>query len=374
MNTQRAGHVVLAPDKFKGSLTAAEVRGHLARGLHAVRPDLRIVDVPVADGGDGTVAAALATGAREQVARVVGPAGDLVEAAFAVRGDRAVVELASASGLILLPEDQRAPMTATSFGTGQLLREALDAGCRQVILGLGGSACTDGGAGMLQALGADLTDASGAPIGPGGAGLAALSRVDFGALDPRLAATTIVVACDVDNPLTGPTGAAATYAPQKGATSGQVRELDAALARWADLIDPAAAATPGAGAAGGVGFAALSVLSAQFRAGVDVVLDLVGLDERLPGAALVITGEGSIDEQTLYGKAPIGVTRRARAAGIPAVAVAGISTISPDLARAAGFERIYTLAQDEPDPRRSMSGAGGLVEQIAGRIATDWLV
>lgn len=363
----------MAPDKFKGSLPASEVAASVAAGLRAARPGLDVVTMPVADGGDGTVDAALAAGFDRMPVTATGPTGQPVDSAIAVRGGVAVVELAAASGLVLMA-GRRDPLGATSAGTGDLLRAALDAGCTEILLGVGGSACTDGGAGMLQALGARLMDGSGAELGRGGAALAGLATVDLAGLDPRLSGVRVVLASDVDNPLLGDYGAAAVYGPQKGATPCDVRTLDAALARWADVLNPAAASLMGAGAAGGVGYAALAVLGAEFRPGIEMVLELVGFADRLDGAALVVTGEGLLDEQTLRGKAPAGVAAAAGTAGVPVVAVCGQSQLDPGALSGSGLRGVYALTDIEPDLERCISDPGPLLRRLGERIAADWLV
>ncbi len=372
-----SGHVVVAPDKFKGSLGAAGVAAAVAGGLRAAVPGLDVREHPVADGGDGTVEAALSAGFSRREVTCTGPTGETVLAALAVRDKVAVVELAEASGLKRLEGGRLAATTATSRGTGELVRAALDLGCSQVVLGIGGSACTDGGAGMVQALGVRLLDVAGAELPPGGASLAYLDLLDLSGFDPRVADTEFVVACDVDNPLLGPHGAAAVYGPQKGASPPEVALLDAALARWAALARAAtgvdAAGVPGAGAAGGVGFAALVFLRATMRSGIEYLLDLLEVRSALPGARLVVTGEGSLDEQTLRGKAPAGVAAAARAAGVPVVVVAGRNTLPPAALRAAGIAKAYALADLEADPDRSMREPVPLLERLAGRIAADWL-
>ena len=371
------GHVVVAPDKFKGSLGAAAVALAVADGLRAAVPGIDAREHPVADGGDGTVEAAMSAGFARKEVPCTGPTGDAVTAALAVRDEIAVVELAEASGLRRLPGGRLAATTATSRGTGELIRAALDLGCRQVVLGLGGSACTDGGAGMIQALGGRLLDAAGAELALGGASLADLDRLDLSGFDPRVAGTEFVVASDVDNPLLGPYGAAAVYGPQKGASAAEVALLDAALARWAAAARAAtgvdAAGVPGAGAAGGVGFAAVVFLGAELRSGIEYLLDLLEVRSALPGARLVVTGEGSLDEQTLRGKAPAGVAAAARAAGVPAVAVAGRNTLPASVLESAGIARAYTLSEIEEDPERSMREPVPLLRCLAGRIAADWL-
>ncbi|WP_052397299.1 glycerate kinase [Streptomyces sp. NRRL F-5123] len=369
------GRVLIAADKFKGSLTAVQVAEHVAAGLRAVVPGLDVTALPVADGGDGTVDAAVAAGFTRRTVRVTGPLGEPVEASYALREGTAVVEMAEASGLRHLPPGVFAPRTATTYGTGELLRAALDAGARSIVLGVGGSATTDGGAGMLAALGARLLDAHGAPVAPGGAALAGLATADLGGLDPRLAATEVVLAGDVDNPLLGPTGAAAVYGPQKGADADDVRALDAALAHYAEVLDAAdLAAAPGAGAAGGIGFGALLALGAAFRPGIDILLDVLGFVDALEGATLVITGEGSLDEQTLHGKAPVGVARAAAARGVPVAAVCGRLAVPPAALAAAGITAAYPLSAVEPDPARSIADAGPLLERVAATLAEELLL
>ncbi|MFJ5837857.1 glycerate kinase [Streptomyces shenzhenensis] len=371
--------VLVAADKFKGSLTAVQVAERVTAGLRRVVPELEVAALPVADGGDGTVAAAVAAGFERRVARVAGPLGREVTAAFALRGDTAVVEMAEASGLQRLPAGVFAPLTASTYGSGELLRAALDAGARTIVFGVGGSATTDGGAGMLSALGARFLDADGEPVAPGGGGLAELARADLSGLDPRLAEVDLVLAGDVDNPLTGPKGAPAVYGPQKGASSDDVATLDAALAHYAKVLEAAAgpraagfAAAPGAGAAGGIGYGAL-LLGARFRPGIEVMLDVLGFAAALERATLVITGEGSLDEQTLHGKAPAGVAAAARAAGKEVVAVCGRLALSPQALDAAGIRRAYPLTAVEPDVARCIADAGPILERVATRIAYDFL-
>jgi glycerate 2-kinase len=370
--------VLVAPDKFKGSLTAPEVAAAVARGLTARRPDVEVSCLPVADGGDGTLAAALAAGYEAVPVTATGPTGEPVQTAYARLGDVAVVEMADVSGLGRLPGGRFAPRTATSRGTGEVVAAALGAGARRVVLGIGGSATTDGGAGLMQALGAQLLDADGAPVGPGGAGLERLARVDVSGVAAVLQGAEVVVACDVDNPLTGPSGAAAVYGPQKGADPDDVAFLDGCLARLADAVAEATGRDlrdePGAGAAGGVGFAALAVLGAQLRPGIDLLLDLLGFDRLVAGAELVVVGEGSLDEQSLRGKAPVGVARRARAAGVPAVvAVCGRRDLDDAALRAAGIDAAAALTDLESDPARCMAEAGPLLERLAQRIAAERL-
>lgn len=370
--------VLIAPDKFKGSLTAAEVVDHLGRGLRARRTDVEIVGVPVADGGDGTLAAAEAAGFVRVPMHANGPTGRPVATSYARRDHEAVVEMADVSGLAMLAEDELDPMRATSRGVGEVIATALDAGCRRIVVGIGGSASTDGGAGMLQALGVRILGAEGESVPPGGVGLLEGVRLDLSGLHPAVAQAELVIACDVDNPLTGPHGAAAVYGPQKGAGPGQVLELDDALTHWADLVTDTLHTdhrdVPGAGAAGGVGFGALAVLGASMRPGAELVFELVGLPEALDGADLVITGEGSLDEQTLNGKAPAAVAAEASRRGLPVVAVAGRCTLSDSSLRAAGITTAYALTDMESYEGESFEKPGALLEQIGAEIAERHLV
>ncbi|WLQ39539.1 glycerate kinase [Streptomyces laculatispora] len=369
----KTARVLVAADKFKGSLTAVQVAERVTAGLRRIAPEVRVETLPVADGGDGTVAAAVAAGFERREARVTGPLGEPVTAAYALRGTTAVVEMAEASGLQHLPEGVFAPLTATTYGSGELLLAALEAGARTLVFGVGGSATTDGGAGMLAALGARFLDADGNPVGPGGGGLAALASADLSGLDPRLAGIDLILASDVDNPLTGPKGAPEVYGRQKGATEGDIAVLDAALAHYASVLGPDHAELPGAGAAGGIGYGALVALGARFRPGIDVMLDVLGFAPALARATLVITGEGSLDEQTLHGKAPAGVAAAARAAGIEVVAVCGRLALAPEALGRAGIRRAYALTELEPDPAVCMAEAGPLLERAAQSIARDFL-
>jgi glycerate kinase len=315
--------------------------------------------------------------------RVSGPVGDPVDTAYAVRDGTAVVEMADACGLVRMPAGQLAPLTASSAGLGEVVRAALDADCATVVIGIGGSASTDGGAGMLGALGARFLDADGVDLPPGGGALARLDRVDLSRLHPALDRAELVLATDVDNPLLGPRGAAAVYGPQKGAGAADIEVLDAALARLSQVLGTAtgagsrghpAATLPGAGAAGGVGFAALAVLGASARPGIELLLELTGFLEKLPGAALVITGEGSLDRQTLAGKAPAGVAAAARAHGVPVVAVAGRCLLDRAELADAGISAAYALTDLEPDPARCMTEAEPLLERLSERVAREWLL
>lgn len=369
--------VVIAPDKFKGSLTAPQVADALEAGLLSSLPGVDIVKAPMADGGEGTLDAAVGAGFTLHYTEVTGPTGQRLQAAVAIRGAEAVVEMAAASGLAVLPEGILAPRHATSRGTGELIRFCLDAGCRRIILGVGGSASTDGGAGLLAGLGARVLDAAGAELPDGGAALAMLHRIDLFGLDSRLAEAEVILASDVDNPLLGTSGAAAVFGPQKGATDDDIPDLDAGLARFAKVLaqhtGPGAVSflnVPGAGAAGGVGYAAMAVLDAGRRPGIDVVLELAGLHDKLAGADLVITGEGSLDEQSLMGKTPIGVAQAGAGASVPVAAVCGRSGLEPDQLEAAGFCRTYTMMDLEPDVQRCITAARPLLERVGQAIGT----
>jgi glycerate kinase len=299
-----------------------------------------------------------------------------VDASWARRGSDAVVELASASGLALVPAGGPAPLTATSRGVGEVIGAALDDGCTRIVVGIGGSASTDGGAGLLRALGARVVDRDGALVPDGGAALAVASRLDLTGLHPGLREVELVVACDVDNPLTGPDGAAAVYGPQKGATPSEVELLDAALAHWADLVAEAVGRdlreVPGAGAAGGVGFALVAALGAAARPGAEIVFELTGLRREVASADLVVTGEGSLDEQTLHGKAPAAVASAARAAGIPVVGVAGRCLLDQVALESAGFELVLTTTDELGSIEASLAAPGPALERIGKRIG-EWI-
>ncbi|MFF7637576.1 glycerate kinase [Kitasatospora sp. NPDC008050] len=375
--TPTQGHVVVAPDKFKGTLEGAEVAARLAAGIRRVVPGVEVRELPVADGGEGTLAAALAAGFTRIPVKVAGPTGLPVDAAIAVKGSTAVVELAQASGLARLPGGRTAPLAAGSFGVGQLIGRAVGLGVKRVVLGLGGSACTDGGAGMVQALGIGLYDAEGGELPPGGAALRRLHRLDLGSLADTLNGVEVVVACDVDNPLLGPRGATAVYGPQKGADGAELVVLEAGLTRWAEVVGATIGAdfrqAPGAGAAGGVGFAALALLGATMRPGIELLLELLGFDEAVRGARLVVTGEGCLDAQTLHGKAPAGVAAAAAGAGVPVAAVAGRLELAESQWRRAGFVAAYALTDLAEQPGDSLTKAAELAEVAGERLARDLL-
>jgi glycerate 2-kinase len=373
----RATRVVLAPDKFKGSLTAAEVAEALSAGMLDVVPGLETIMLPVADGGDGTVAAALSAGFDKIIVDAVGPTGEQVRAPYALNGDLAVVELAAVVGLSMLPGGRLDPLGSSTYGLGLVIADAIRRGATRIVLGLGGSASTDGGAGMVQALGARLLDSEGRDLPPGGGNLGGLERLDLAPLRATLRTVMIIVASDVDNPLLGQRGAAAVFGPQKGAAPQQVEALEHRLAHWSQAVSNATgrddAERAGAGAAGGTGFAALALLNAEIKPGIELILDLIDFDRRIAGADLVVTGEGSLDEQSLAGKAPIGVARAAARAGTPVVAVAGRLRLSPERLHEAGITAAYPLSALEPDPARSIANAKPLLRRMGARIAGDWL-
>lgn len=322
--------IIVAPDSFKGSLSAVAAAEAMKRGVEDVFADAEVVMVPVADGGEGTVEALVRAAGGEFFRTVVsGPLGAPVEALWGMLadGETAVVEMAAASGLTLLSPEERNPLVASTAGTGQLAKAAFDKGARRIILGIGGSATNDGGAGFASALGIRFLDAEGRVLPEGGASLAGLERIDCGSADPRLREVSFVVACDVDNPLCGPQGASAVFGPQKGADPDTARRLDAALLRYGTVAARATgrdvANVPGAGAAGGLGAGLLFFTSASLRPGIEIVLETVRFASLVAGADLVITGEGRSDGQTAHGKAPVGVAKIAGARGVPVVCLSG---------------------------------------------------
>ena len=337
--------IVVAPQSLKGSLTAAQAGHAIAQGVRVVYPQAEIAMVPVADGGEGTVQALVdATGGRIIQQYVTGPLGEPVLAFYGILGDgrTAAIEMAASSGLPLVPVERRDPRITTTYGVGELMLAALEQGSRHFIIGIGGSATNDGGAGMAQALGASLTDRQGATIARGGAALSTLQHISIDGMDARLQESSFEVACDVNNPLTGPTGASAVYGPQKGATPAMVTELDNALAHYADVIEGDLGLSvrdiPGAGAAGGLGAGLLAFVHARLRPGAQIVLEAVKLEEHLRGADLVITAEGQLDSQTAYGKSVGAVAALAKRYGLPVLALAG--SLGDD------YRSVYTLGVD----------------------------
>ena len=368
--------IVIAPDSYKESLSALEVAQAVEAGFRQVFPDANYVLVPVADGGEGTVDAMVAaTGGRKETVTVSGPLGEPVEALYGLTGDgdTAVIEMAAASGLALVPPDRRNPLLTSSRGTGELIRAALDAGARRFILGIGGSATNDGGAGMVQALGARLLDLEGRELDGSGGDLARLERIDVSALDPRLAECRIEVACDVDNPLTGARGASAVFGPQKGATPEMVQALDANLARLARIVGRdlgvAVDTVPGAGAAGGMGAAMLAFFGATLKPGIEIVTAAVDLDTHVRDADLVITGEGRIDFQTVHGKTPIGVARVAKRHGKPVIGIAGSLGAEVGVVHAHGIDAVFSVLGKPCTLDEALRDAAANVELTARNVA-----
>ncbi|EIX1613556.1 glycerate kinase [Cronobacter sakazakii] len=360
--------IVIAPDSFKESLSAMDVAKAIEAGFREIYPQAHYVCVPMADGGEGTVEAMVAaTGGQIITTPVTAPLGNKVDGFFGLLGDgeTAVVEMAAASGLHLVPTAQRDPRITTSYGTGELILAALERGVKAIIIGIGGSATNDGGAGMMQALGARFFDGEGRELAPGGAALARLERLDLSALDPRLAQVSVTAACDVDNPLCGEKGASAVFGPQKGATPAMVTELDAALRRFGEQLEAATGkaiiSAPGAGAAGGMGAALLGMLNAELRPGIEIVIESLGLAQAVRDADLVITGEGRLDSQSIHGKTPVGVARVAKQFQRPVVAIAGSLTPDYQIVHEHGIDaafsvidRIVTLQEALDDAERNL--------------------
>ena len=342
--------IVIAPDSYKESLSALEVATAIEQGFREIWPDADYVKIPVADGGEGTVEAMVAATAGRLVhVDVTGPLGSSVQAFYGLSGDArsAFIEMAAASGLALVPLDSRDPLKTTSRGTGELIRHALDAGVEHIVIGIGGSATNDGGAGMVQALGARLLDAQNNDIAHGGAGLEALARIDISQLDARLAACQIEVACDVTNRLTGKEGASAVFGPQKGATPEVVARLDRALTHYAQLIsrdlDVNVLELAGGGAAGGMGAALYAFCGAQLRSGIEIVTDALHLDAWVADADLVVTGEGRIDSQTIHGKVPVGVANVAKRYNKPVIGIAGSLTPDVGIVHDHGIDAVFSV-------------------------------
>ena len=368
--------IIIAPDSFKGSLTARQAADAIERGVRHVTPDADIIPIPMADGGEGTVRALVdATGGRLISAHVTGPLGEPVAATYGILGDgaAAVIEMAEAAGLHLVGTTPD-PVRATTRGVGELILDALDRGMERIIVGLGGSATNDGGAGMAQALGVRLLDADGRDLPVGGAALANLVRIDCTGLDSRIARTPIVLASDVTNPLTGPDGASAVFGPQKGATPAMVEQLDRALNRYAAVVrrdtGRSVDAIPGAGAAGGLGAGFLAFTDATMRSGVDLVIETVGLKERAVGADYCFTGEGRVDGQTQYGKTPMGVARAVREAA-PAcrvIALAGSIGEDAEQLNALGCTAMFGIQPGAVSLQEALAGASRNLERTAEQV------
>ncbi|MBZ7400798.1 glycerate 3-kinase [Klebsiella grimontii] len=342
--------IIIAPDSFKESVSASRCAQAIKAGFVSIFPQAECVCLPIADGGEGTVEAMVeATDGKMVMLPVMGPMGDFVGAFYGLSGDgqTAFIEMAAASGLMLVPAGERNPLRATSYGTGELIRHALDAGVRHIILGIGGSATVDGGMGMAQALGARFLDERGESVGLGGGALQRLVKIDLSDLDPRLHDCRIEVACDVDNPLLGERGAAAVFGPQKGACIEMVAVLERGLQNYARVMLAATgqdvAAMVGGGAAGGMGAAARVFLNATLKSGIDIVLEAVNLEEALRDADLVITGEGRMDSQTVGGKAPVGVARIAKKYDIPVIGIAGVLGDGVEAVHQHGIDAVFSI-------------------------------
>jgi glycerate kinase len=322
--------IVVVPNSFKGSLTAVEVSEAIEQGIREIFPEAEVIKIPMADGGDGTVECLVnATGGEILKEKVIGPLGDEVLAFYGILGDRktAIIEMAAASGLTLVPENKRNPLITTTYGTGQLIKAVLNQGCRKMIIGIGGSATNDGGAGMAQALGVKLLDQEGKEVGFGGGELKKIVKIDISCMNNRLSDTKVLVASDVNNPLCGPQGASKIYGPQKGATPEVIKELDKSLAFFAELIkrdlNKDIKDIPGAGAAGGLGAGLMAFLNAELRSGIEIIIEIVKIEQIIRESDLLITGEGRIDAQSVFGKVPFGLGKMAKKYNVPVIAIVG---------------------------------------------------
>lgn len=371
--------VVIAPDSFKESLSALEVAEAIERGFRQIFPQVQYVKLPMADGGEGTVDSMVAaTGGEIVRVTVTGPLGQPVQAFYGLlgEGETAVIEMAAASGLHLAPKAQRDPRMTTSYGTGELIKTALDRGVKTIILGIGGSATNDGGAGMMQALGARLLDDNRQALPPGGAALAQLAYIDLSGVDPRLQQVSITAACDVDNPLCGANGASAVFGPQKGATPEMVTQLDAALRHYGTLLEQATGRevinAPGAGAAGGMGAALLGMLNARLRPGIEIVIETLQLEEALRDADLVITGEGRLDSQSIHGKTPIGVARVAKRFGLPVIGIVGSLSKDYQVVHQHGIDAAFSVLDRVVSLEEALAEAADNLEVTARNVAAVW--
>lgn len=371
--------IVLAPDSFKESLSALQVAESIERGFKQVLPNAEYVKVPMADGGEGTVQSLVdATGGRIIKKTVTGPLGEAAEAFFGILGNEksAVIEMAAASGLHLVPATKRNPLLTTTRGTGELIAAALEYNVNHIIIGIGGSATNDGGAGMAKALGARFLNSNGQEIAEGGGALSDLAAIDLSSLDSRLAHVKIEVACDVDNPLIGPKGASAIFGPQKGATPEIVNQLDENLAHYAEIIEKdlgvKIADVPGAGAAGGLGGGLLAFMQAELSRGVDIIMEAAKLSDIIAGADLVITGEGKIDGQTIFGKTPIGVAKTAKKHGVPVIGIAGNVAGDSDAVHEYGIDAIFSIVPGAVSLQEAFLHADKFVERTARNIAAVW--
>ncbi|MDF2035818.1 glycerate kinase [Cytobacillus oceanisediminis] len=370
--------IVIAPDSFKESLSALEAADAIERGFKSIFPEADYRKLPMADGGEGTVQSLVDATEGSIIERTVtGPLGEPVKAFFGLMGDgkTAVIEMAAASGLHLVPSEKRNPLITSTRGTGELIEAALDLGVQHIIIGIGGSATNDAGAGMIQALGGKLLDKTGSEIGPGGGPLAQLSAIDMSGLDSRLRNVHFEVACDVDNPLTGPKGASAIFGPQKGATPEMVELLDQNLGHFADVVENTLGKPfrhiEGAGAAGGIGGSLLVLLNADLKKGIEIVLHAVDFENEVKDADLVITGEGKIDSQTIYGKTPIGVARAAKKHGIPVIGLAGSLSDDSDIVHEHGIDALFSIVPGIVTLPEALEKAAIYMERTARNIAAS---
>jgi glycerate kinase len=373
--------IVIAPDSYKESLSASEVAQAIEKGFREIFPDAHYISVPVADGGEGTVEAMIAaTQGAERTARVTGPLGQKVNASWGISGDgkTAFIEMAAASGLSLVPPDQRNPLLTTSRGTGELILQALESGATHIIIGIGGSATNDGGAGMVQALGARLTDANGTEIGFGGGCLGSLNTIDISGLDPRLQRCTIQVACDVTNPLVGEQGASRIFGPQKGADDAGIATLDNNLSHYASIIKKSLHVdvkdVPGAGAAGGMGAALMAFLGAELKSGIDIVTTALNLEEHIHDCTLVVTGEGRIDSQSIHGKVPVGVASVAKKYRKPVIGIAGSLTQDVGIVHQYGIDAVFSVLARVGSLEEAFRGASDNIYQASRNIAATLAV
>ncbi|WP_314139294.1 glycerate kinase [Buttiauxella noackiae] len=368
--------IVIAPDSYKESLSALEVATHIEAGFREVFPNAHYVKLPVADGGEGTVEAMVAATNGEIIeVSVTGPLGDPIQAFYGISGDKqqAFIEMAAASGLEQVPAELRNPLKTTSWGTGELIRCALDSGVKSILIGIGGSATNDGGIGMVQALGASLLDSSDEPLGLGGGEVARLASIDISGLDKRLKKCRIEVACDVTNLLTGKEGATAVFGPQKGATPKMISELDQALDHYAKIIsrdlDIDVLTLSGGGAAGGMGAALYAFCGAELRQGIEIVTEALKLDELVRDADLVITGEGRIDSQSIHGKVPIGVAKVAKRYNKPVIGIAGCLTADVGVVYDHGLDAVFSVLYSICTLEEALDNAGDNLRMAARNIA-----
>lgn len=366
--------IIIAPDSFKGSASALEVANAIKEGVQRVFSHAQLEIIPMADGGEGTVQSLIdATGGKILVERVVGPLENEVEAIYGILGDNrtAVIEMAQASGLTHVAPEERNPCITTTYGTGQLIKAALDYGCRKLIIGIGGSATNDGGAGMAEALGVKLLDSNGHEIQRGGGSLDSLDKIDISGIDPRLNSTEIIVACDVNNPLNGKDGASNIYGPQKGATPDMILKLDRNLFHFSTIlqrdlnINKIVANIPGSGAAGGLGAGLIAFLNAELRSGIDIIIDATDFKNRIKDANIIITGEGRIDSQTIFGKTPIGIAKLAKSYNIPVIAIAGGISDGAEKVFSFGIDAIIDIVAEPMSLNYAMSNAISLISNAA---------